>query len=403
MIEALFASDNIGPQAHKDIEMKPDFEGEVIKCRAAVAWGPKDLRVEMVEVYPPKEEEIRIKILYNALCHTDVAIISGWMKEAKYPAVPGHEATAVVESVGPGEKEFQPGDIVMPTPFPECKKCEYCKRGDTNMCNAALTDMTSLTATMKDGTCRIKCQGKEVYHSFGLGCFSEYTVVNRTSLCKINPHAPMDKVCLVGCGLATGYGGALNTAQIKEGERVAIIGAGCIGLSAMQGAKHCGAKDIICIDTKPIKFDTAKEMGATQCVNPEDCPKDKNFAEWFLDEYGPVDKSIECVGNGDCMRWAVELVKKGYGVAVILGVPPKDQQITFPTWLILEGRTVTGGCIGDWHTVDDFPVLVDKVTNGEIKTDPMITQRYQLDQIREAIDLMGEGKCIRAVFQMANE
>ncbi|CAJ0934733.1 unnamed protein product, partial [Mesorhabditis belari] len=406
MIEALFSSDNIGPKAfrnHPPIpEMKPDFEGETLKCRAAVAWGGKRMSIEMVDVEPPKEGEVRIKILFNALCHTDLAIIDG-MKNAQYPTIPGHEATAAVESVGPGVSDFQPGDIVMPLPIPQCKKCEMCLRGDTNLCVESLTCETAVTCTMADGTTRIKCQGKEIFSSFGLSCFSEYTVVKKIALVKINPHAPVDRVCLVGCGLATGYGAAINTAKIKEGDSVAIIGVGCIGLSAVQGAKHCAAKEIICIDRNEEKFQIAEEMGATKCINPLKCPNGKKFSQWFLETIGPVDQSIECVGDKDCMRWAVEIVKKGYGRAVILGIPPEDQEISFSPLLLLEGRTVVGGTIGDWHTVDDLPKLVDKVMNGELETDQMITHRFQLEQLAEAIELMKTGKCIRVVFQMANE
>ncbi|CAJ0575622.1 unnamed protein product, partial [Mesorhabditis spiculigera] len=368
-----------------------DCTGQTIKCKALVIWGKKNIKLEEIEVDPPKAGEVRIKMLYNALCHTDIALINGWVVGAKYPCIPGHEATAEVESVGEGVTRLQPGDIVIPTPFPQCNKCKMCTSGKTNLCEEM--DLNQLTMPLGDGTTRIKCRGEGVFNGFGIATFSEYSV--------INPKAPADKACLVGCGIATGYGAAVNTAQVREGDKVAVIGLGCIGLSAVHGAKHAGAAEIIAIDSNPKKFDAAMKMGATKCVNPKDCPEGTEFSEWFTKEHGAMDKSLECVGDVDCMRQAIEIVSKGWGRAVILGVQPPEDKLEISPALLLEGRTVLGGCVGDYHTVDEFPKLVDKLMAGEITPEPMITHHYHLEQFQEAVQQMDKGKCIRAVFELS--
>ncbi|CAJ0934395.1 unnamed protein product, partial [Mesorhabditis belari] len=377
-------------------------EGKVITCRAAVCWGPKNLTIEEVQVDIPHSHELRIKVLYNALCHTDVSVIEGLIDSALYPAIVGHECTGVVESIGDGVQGFEIGDHVILTPLPQCKNCSMCARGDTNFCER--TNIAGVTHTTEDGSTRFTCKGKKIHHAFGCTAFSEYTVVRDINLGKINSKAPMEKSCLAGCGLATGYGAAVNTAQIKKGETVAIFGGGCIGLSAVLGAKHSGASEIFLIDINPTKFPYGEKMGATKFVNPNDCPKERQFSEWFKTTYGAVDKAIEAAGNVKCQVQAVEIVKIGWGRAVILGAPPSDHKMELSPWELLNGKTVVGGCVGDYHVCDDLPKLVEKIVTGEINVDPLITQKnLELDEICDAVKLMNEGKCIRAVFKLARD
>lgn len=315
-------------------------QGQVIKCRAAVAWeANKPLSIEEVEVAPPKAGEVRVKILSTGVCHTDDYTLSGKDPEGIFPCILGHEGGGIVESIGEGVTSVAVGDHVIPLYIPECKQCKFCTSNKTNLCS--IIRITQGKGLMPDGTSRFTCKGKQIFHFMGTSTFSEYTVLPEISLAKINPAAPLDKVCLLGCGITTGYGAALNTAKVEEGSTVAVFGLGAVGLAVIQGAVEAKAKRIIAIDLNPAKFDMAKKLGATECINPNDYanePIQSVIVNKLTD--GGVDYSFECIGNVNVMRAALECCHKGWGVSTIIGVAASGQEISTRPFQLVTGREI---------------------------------------------------------------
>jgi S-(hydroxymethyl)glutathione dehydrogenase/alcohol dehydrogenase len=250
---------------------------------------------------------------------------------------------------------------------------------------------------MPDGSSRFSIGGKSIYHYMGTSTFSQYTVVPEIALAKINPAAPLDKVCLLGCGITTGIGAVLNTANVEVGATVGVFGLGGIGLSVIQGAVMAGAKRIIAIDINPEKFEMARQFGATDCVNPTeyDMPVQDVIIE--LTE-GGVDYSFECVGNTNLMRAALECCHKGWGESVIIGVAGAGEEISTRPFQLVTGRVWRGSAFGGVRGRSELPGYVDRYLAGEIKVDEMVTHILPLAEINKAFDLMHEGKSIRSVI-----
>ncbi|XP_062332584.1 alcohol dehydrogenase class-3-like [Osmerus eperlanus] len=375
-------------------------KGQVIKCKAAVAWEPgKPLCIEDVEVAPPKDHEVRIKISASGVCHTDWAYLyeaSRGMYPRPFPLVLGHEGAGVVESVGEGVTKFSPGDKVIPLFLPQCGECERCLSPKTNLCkkNWQNTQM----GVLADGTSRISCKGQQVYQFIGVGSFCQYTVVADTSVTKIREDAPLDTVCLLGCGVSTGYGAALNTAKVEPGSTCAVIGLGAVGLATVMGCKVAGATRIIGVDINPDKFEKAKEFGATEFVNPKE--HSRPIQEVLVDMTdGGVDYALECVGNVTVMRAALEATKDAWGVCVIVGWTETEEMSLVVEDLLL-GRTLKGTYFGGWKSVESVPKLVDDYMNKKLKLDEFVTHTVNLDQINEAFDLLTSGKSIRTVVKL---
>ncbi|XP_035272565.1 alcohol dehydrogenase class-3-like [Anguilla anguilla] len=377
-------------------------EGKVIRCKAAVAWEPRTaLSIEEVEVAPPKAHEVRIKIVATGVCHTDLAVLretslpQGGMHS--FPVVLGHEGAAVVESVGPGVSKFSKGDTVIPLFAAQCGECEYCQSPKTNMCKTNW-DQT-VKGVLPDGTSRITCRGKEIHQLFALGTFSEYTVVSDIALAKIRKDAPLEKVCLLGCGISTGYGAAINSAKVEPGSTCAVFGLGAVGLAAVMGCKAAGASRIFAVDLNKDKFPKAQVFGATDFVNPKD--HDKPISQVLAEMTdGGVDFALECVGNVDVMRAALDSCRSAWGTCVILGyVQEKDMSV--PPMSLLLGRTLKGTFFGGWKSVDSVPKLVDDYMNKKLKVDEFVTHNLSLEKVNEAFDLMTSGKSIRTVLKMA--
>ncbi|XP_011502766.1 PREDICTED: alcohol dehydrogenase class-3-like [Ceratosolen solmsi marchali] len=335
---------------------------KVIKCRAAVAWEPsKPLTLEVIEVAPPKTHEVRIKITAFALCHTDAYTLNGLDPEGIFPCILGHEGAGIVESVGADVTEFNSGDHVIPLYIPQCRECKFCKSPKTNVCNKIRA--TQGKGVLPDGTSRFMCNGKTLYHFMGCSTFSEYTVVADISLVKIDPTASLDKVCLLGCGVSTGYGAALNTAKVQPKSTCAIWGLGTVGLAVAFGCKTAGASRIIGIDINPIKFETAKRFGFTEFFNPKQYNKPIQDILIELTD-GGLDYTFECVGNVESMRAALESCHKGWGISVIVGVAPAGHEISTRPFQLITGRT--------WK--DEF-----------------ITHTLPFDQINDGFKLMHAG------------
>tara|TARA_Y100000590_G_scaffold259270_2_gene291075 strand:+ start:91277 stop:92401 length:1125 start_codon:yes stop_codon:yes gene_type:complete len=373
----------------------------IMKVRAAVAWGPNEpLSIEEVDLEGPKKGEVLIKVLATGVCHTDAFTLSGEDPEGLFPVILGHEGGGIVEEVGEGVTTLQKGDHVIPLYTPECRECKFCKSGKTNLCQRIRE--TQGRGLMPDGTSRFSKDGKPIFHYMGTSTFAEYTVVPEISLAKISKEAPLDKVCLLGCGVTTGIGAVLNTAKVKEGDSVAIFGLGGIGLSAIQGAKMAKAGKIIAIDINPDKFEMAKKLGATECINPKEF--DKPIQEVIVEKTeGGVDFSFECVGNVNLMRAALECCHKGWGESVIIGVAGAGQEISTRPFQLVTGRVWRGTAFGGVKGRTELPGYVDKYMSGEINLDDFVTFKLPLEEINKAFDLMHEGKSIRTVIDFTAE
>jgi S-(hydroxymethyl)glutathione dehydrogenase/alcohol dehydrogenase len=368
-----------------------------MKTRAAVAWeAGKPLSIEQVDLAGPKAGEVLVRIVATGVCHTDAFTLSGADPEGLFPAILGHEGGGIVEDVGAGVTSVKPGDHVIPLYTPECGKCKFCTSGKTNLCQAIRA--TQGKGLMPDGTSRFSINGKPVLHYMGTSTFSEHTVLPEIALAKINPKAPLDKVCLLGCGITTGIGAVLNTAKVQPGSSVAVFGLGGIGLSVVQGAVMAKAGRIIAVDTNPAKFDMARALGATDCVSPKDY--DKSIQQVIVDlTDGGVDYSFECIGNVNVMRSALECCHKGWGESIIIGVAGAGQEISTRPFQLVTGRVWRGTAFGGVKGRSQLPGYVERYLAGEIKIDEMVSAVLPLEKINDAFDLMHEGKAIRSVIK----
>ncbi|XP_003491261.1 alcohol dehydrogenase class-3 [Bombus impatiens] len=371
--------------------------GKVIKCKAAVAWKEKQpLSLEEVEVAPPKAHEVRIKVVAVALCHTDAYTLDGLDPEGVFPCVLGHEGSGIVESVGEDVTEFKAGDHVIPLYIPQCKECKFCIHPNTNLCSKIR--VTQGKGVMPDGTSRFTCKGQTLAHFMGCSTFSEYTVVADISLAKIDPIAPLDKVCLLGCGVSTGYGAVVNTAKVTPGSSCAIWGLGAVGLAVAFGCKKAGAKRIIGIDLNPSKFKLAKKFGCTEFLNPKDYSKSIQEVLIELTD-GGLDFTFECVGNVNTMRAALESCHKGWGTSIIVGVAAAGQEISTRPFQLITGRVWKGTAFGGWKSRDSVPNLVQDYMAKKLILDEFITHTFSFNKINEGFDLLHSGNCLRIVLK----
>lgn len=366
-----------------------------MKSIAAVAWGPKEkLEICEIDVEGPSAGEVLVEIHASGICHTDAYTLSGSDPEGLFPTVLGHEGAGIVREVGAGVTSVSAGDHVIPLYVPECGSCNFCKSTKTNLCQAVRA--TQGKGLMPDGTSRFSHNGKPLFHYMGTSTFSQYTVLPEISLAKVNPNAPMDKICLLGCGITTGIGAVLNTAKVESGASVAVFGLGGIGLSVIQGATMAKAERIIGIDTNPLKFELAQQMGATECINPNDV--DVELAPYLVDHTGGgLDYTFECVGNVNLMRQALECCHKGWGVSTIIGVAGAGEEISTRPFQLVTGRKWQGTAFGGVKGRSQLPGMVDDYMNGKIKVNEMATHQMPLKDINQAFDLMHEGKSIRSV------
>lgn len=375
----------------------------MINCKAAVAvQAEKELEVQDIQVAKPGPGEVRVKILYTAVCHTDEYTRSGLDPEGNFPSILGHEGAGIVESVGEGVTSFEVGDHVVPCYTAQCRECKFCKSSKTNLCQKVRA--TQGKGVMPDGTSRFKDKdGNDLFHFMGTSTFSQYTVCADVSLAKVNKDAPLDKVCLLGCGVTTGYGAVFNNLKIEKDTTVVVVGLGCVGLAAIMGAVRAGAKKIIAVDINSDKFPRAKEFGCTDTLNPKD-HKDKDMSELIYDMTDGVgaDYSIECVGTPHTMRQAFLCTKPNGGASCIIGVAAGGQTIELKAEEIC-GRDWCGSAFGGVKSRDGVPKLVEEYMNKKIMVDEFITHNFGLEDINKAFKAMHEGHCIRAVIKMFDE
>lgn len=367
-----------------------------IKTRAAVAWeAGKPLTVEEVDLELPKAGEVLVKLVATGVCHTDAYTLSGDDPEGLFPVILGHEGGGVVEAIGEGVTRVAVGDHVIPLYTPECGECKFCTSGKTNLCQKIRE--TQGQGVMPDGTSRFSINGQKIHHYMGTSTFAEHTVLPEISLAKISKEAPLEKVCLLGCGVTTGMGAVMNTAKVQEGDTVAIFGLGGIGLSAIIGATMAKAGRIIAIDINDNKFEIAQQLGATDVVNPKD--HDKPIQEVIVEMTdGGVDYSFECIGNVDVMRSALECCHKGWGESVIIGVAGEGQEISTRPFQLVTGRVWRGTAFGGVKGASELPGIVQQYLDGEFELDTFITHTMRLDDINDAFELMHKGESIRSVI-----
>ncbi|KAF6000705.1 NAD/NADP dependent alcohol dehydrogenase [Cyanidiococcus yangmingshanensis] len=376
-----------------------ETSGKTIRCKAAVAWEPgKPLSIEEIEVSPPKVGEVRAKVIATGVCHTDAYTLSGADPEGVFPAILGHEGGAIVESVGEGVRTVKPGDHIIPCYIPECGECEFCRSPKTNLCSAIRA--TQGQGLMPDRTTRYTCRGRQLFHYMGCSCFSQYIVLPEIAVAKVREDAPLERVCLFGCGITTGVGAVLNTAKIEAGSTVAVFGLGGVGLSVIQGARIAGASRIIGIDTNESKFSLARKLGATDCVNPTEFGG-KPIQQVLIEiTDGGLDYTFEAIGNVKTMRAALEASHKGWGVSVIIGVAASGEEISTRPFQLVTGRTWKGTAFGGTKSRSQLPSLVDMYMGGIINIDDYVTKTYNLEDINLAFEDMHKGSSIRSIILM---
>jgi S-(hydroxymethyl)glutathione dehydrogenase/alcohol dehydrogenase len=364
-------------------------------ARAAVAHkAGEPLSIETVQLEGPKEGEVMVEIKATGICHTDEFTLSGADPEGLFPAILGHEGAGIVVEVGPGVKSVRKGDHVIPLYTPECRECEYCLSGRTNLCQKIRA--TQGQGLMPDGSSRFSLGGQKLYHYMGTSTFSNYTVLPEIAVAKIREDAPFDKVCYIGCGVTTGVGAVINTAKVRPGDNVVVFGLGGIGLNVIQGAKLVGAGMIVGVDLNPSRKELATKFGMTHFVNPKEVEGD--LVPYLVDlTKGGADYSFECIGNVTTMRQALECCHKGWGESVIIGVAPAGAEISTRPFQLVTGRVWRGTAFGGARGRSDVPKIVDWYMDGKIEIDPLITHTMPLEQINDAFDLMHAGKSIRSV------
>jgi S-(hydroxymethyl)glutathione dehydrogenase/alcohol dehydrogenase len=368
-----------------------------MEVRAAVAFeAGKPLSIETLQLEGPRAGEVLVEIKATGICHTDAYTLSGADPEGIFPSVLGHEGAGVVVEVGPEVKSLLAGDHVIPLYVPECRACEYCLSGKTNLCQAVRA--TQGRGLMPDESSRFSLGAETIYHYMGTSTFSQYTVVPEIALAKIREDAPFDKVCYIGCGVTTGIGAVINTAKVEPGANVVVFGLGGIGLNVLQGCKMVGADKIIGVDINPARRELAEKFGMTHFVNPKEVAGD--LVAYLVDlTGGGADYTFECIGNVDLMRQALECCHKGWGESVIIGVAGSGEEISTRPFQLVTGRVWRGTAFGGARGRTDVPKIVDWYMDGKINIDDLITHKMPLAEINTAFDLMHEGKSIRSVVE----
>ena len=368
-----------------------------METRAAVAHeAGKPLTIETVTLAGPKAGEVLVEIKATGICHTDEFTLSGADPEGLFPAILGHEGAGVVVEVGAGVTSVEPGDHVIPLYTPECRQCDYCLSGKTNLCQAIRE--TQGRGVMPDGTSRFSMGKDSIFHYMGTSTFANYTVLPEIAVAKVREDAPFDKICYIGCGVTTGIGAVINTAKVEPGSNCVVFGLGGIGLNVIQGLRLVGADIIVGVDLNSGKRELAKRFGMTHFVNPTEVEGD--LVPYLVDiTKGGADYSFECIGNVGVMRQALECCHKGWGESVIIGVAGAGQEIATRPFQLVTGRVWRGTAFGGAKGRTEVPKIVDWYMDGKINIDDLITHTMPLEDINKAFDLMHAGESIRSVVQ----
>lgn len=366
-----------------------------MKTRAAIAYeAGKPLEIDVVDLDGPREGEVLVEIKATGICHTDEFTRSGNDPEGLFPSILGHEGAGVVVDIGAGVTSLRKGDHVIPLYTPECRQCDYCTSGKTNLCQAIR--VTQGQGVMPDGSSRFSQGGKKIFHYMGTSTFSNFTVLPEIAVAKIRPDAPFDKACYIGCGVTTGIGAVINTAKVEPGANVVVFGLGGIGLNVIQGARLVGADKIVGVDLNNDRKALGEKFGMTDFVNPREIGGD--LVPYLVDlTGGGADYSFECIGNINTMRQALECCHKGWGESIIIGVAGAGQEISTRPFQLVTGRVWRGSAFGGARGRSDVPKIVDWYMQGKINIDDLITHTMPLEAINDAFDLMHQGQSIRSV------
>ncbi|MBX3570889.1 MAG: S-(hydroxymethyl)glutathione dehydrogenase/class III alcohol dehydrogenase [Mesorhizobium sp.] len=372
-----------------------------MKARAAVAVAAgKPLEIMEVDLEGPREGEVLVEIKATGICHTDEFTLSGADPEGLFPAILGHEGAGIVVDVGKGVTSVRKGDHVIPLYTPECRSCPSCLSRKTNLCTAIRS--TQGQGLMPDGTSRFSIGKDKIFHYMGCSTFSNFTVLPEIAVAKVNPAAPFDTICYIGCGVTTGIGAVINTAKVTIGSTAAVFGLGGIGLNVIQGLKLAGADMIIGVDINNDKKAWGERFGMTHFVNPAEIGGDVvpyivNLTKRGADQIGGADYTFDCTGNVKVMRQALECAHRGWGESIVIGVAGAGQEISTRPFQLVTGRIWKGTAFGGARGRTDVPKIVDWYMDGKIQIDPMITHRLTLDEINKGFDLMHAGESIRSV------
>ncbi|KAL2547714.1 Alcohol dehydrogenase-like 3 [Forsythia ovata] len=368
---------------------------------AAVAYGPgESLVIEEIVVDPPQKMEVRIKILFTSICHTDLSAWQG-RNEAQqaYPRILGHEAAGIVESVGEGVMDLKSGDHVVPIFNGECGHCIYCKSENTNLCEKFRVNPLR-SVMVNDGKCRFSTKdGKPIFHFLNTSTFSEYTVLDSACAVKIDPKAPLNKMALLSCCISTGVGAVWNTAKVKPGSSVAVFGLGAVGLAVVEGARAIGASKIIGVDVNPDKLAKGQTIGITDFINPKLIDKPVHEKVNDIIE-GGVDYSFECAGNLDVLREAFLSTHDGWGLVVVLGVHPSPRLLPLHPMELFDGRKIVASTFGDFKGKSQLPEFAKTCMHGVVKLDEFITHELPFEKINDAFQLLIEGKSLRCLLHV---
>ncbi len=365
-----------------------------MKTRAAVAWkSGAPLTIEEVDLEGPRAGEVLVEIKATGICHTDWYTLSGADPEGLFPSILGHEGAGVVLEVGPGVTSLKADDHVIPLYTPECRQCKFCLSRKTNLCQAIRA--TQGKGLMPDATSRFSVGGTPLFHYMGTSTFANHVVVPEIALAKIRADAPFDKVCYIGCGVTTGVGAVLFTADVEAGANVVVFGLGGIGLNVIQGARMVGAGRIIGVDLNPAREAMARRFGMTDFIDPS---KVENVVDAIVQlTDGGADYSFECIGNTKVMRQALECCHKGWGQSIVIGVAEAGAEIATRPFQLVTGRVWKGSAFGGARGRTDVPKIVDWYMEGRLNIDDLITHTLELDDINESFELMKRGESIRSV------
>ena len=371
-----------------------------MKTRAAIAVAAgQPLEIHEVDLEGPRAGEVLVEIKATGVCHTDEFTLSGADPEGLFPAILGHEGAGVVVEVGAGVTSVKAGDHVIPLYTPECRQCPSCLSRKTNLCTAIRA--TQGKGVMPDGTSRFRLGKEVIHHYMGCSTFSNFTVLPEIAVARVDPAAPFDKICYIGCGVTTGVGAVLNTAKVTPGATAAVFGLGGIGLNVIQGLRLAGADMIIGVDINDDKAAWGERFGMTHFVNPK---RVDNVVQAIVeltrrgaDQIGGADYTFDCTGNVTVMRQALESCHRGWGESIVIGVAGAGQEIATRPFQLVTGRVWKGTAFGGARGRTDVPKIVDWYMQGKIEIDPMITHILPLDRINDAFDLMHQGKSIRSV------
>ncbi len=357
--------------------------------KAAIMRGNNaPLEIEDVDVDAPGPNEVLVRTAASGICHSDLTVIEGGLPVPP-PTILGHEPAGVVEAVGSAVTDFAPGDHVIGCMSAWCGKCAHCLKGRPYLCGGASCQRGP------DEKPRLSQNGAVMPQFANLSSFAEQMLTHERSLVKIRKDMPLDRAALIGCGVTTGLGAALNTVNIDPGSTCVVIGCGGVGLSAMQGAKIAGAGRVIAVDTQPFKLDLAMSMGATDVVNASEGDAVMKVHELTG---GGADFSFECIGLGPTVQQAVAMIRAG-GTAVLVGVVPLGKMVEFhPAELVLQEKCVTGSFMGSNRFRLDMPRYVDFYLDGRLKLDEMISARIPLEEVNDALDNLRKGEAARQLI-----